>query len=447
MGQLLDAAANIRILSPKSDLIAQLPVEQWPHVIDNFIKESAVTSFGNDEVKVYLQEMLALEGCCASRAQMENLQRMVESDAECFKHVFASSGMKPTNFQLAMAVFIVANLKGLPQQVWKIPSGGGKSFVIAVVGLIALLKSDFEVVHFVLPSAILMQREKADFSGYWRTVDAGCYRTHYHESLNFVPGPKDLVLVDEADVPLYTSGPDAFFRFAEKPAAMICFTATTGAEGASCLENAVFSSKSMRLFKHWPKSFPAAVPPQIEGTLPGRTNEEVCASLLRESRKWPVLVFCDKDLEQAMQAQNVAYLNIDNYQPDDCALLRRLSEPFRPGFYHLLVATDAAVMRGTDFRAQHVGMLLVIGKTFDNAREVAQGLGRCGRWGERCKRLKTSTMGEQLFDQEKENHQQAMLFKFMHRMDSAPKLDLFSQADDKKQKQASNGRQKAVDHS
>lgn len=54
-------------------------------------------------------------------------------------------------------------------------------------------------------------------------------------------------------------------------------------------------------------------------------------------------------------------------------------------------------MRGTDYRCQGQGIALVVGKAFDNERELDQGLGRVGRNGDEYRRMKLKRVTE-LYD-------------------------------------------------
>ena len=134
-----------------------------------------------------------------------------------------------------MAVFIAANLAKYPKVVWELPTGSGKSFIISALALIALLGGDTETVHFVVPSEVLLEREKMDFRCFWDCVDKGQERVKYYSSLQFTPKPKDLVIVDEADM-LLLEDLDVFFEFVAKATSTVCFTATTGSKN-TCFEN------------------------------------------------------------------------------------------------------------------------------------------------------------------------------------------------------------------
>jgi hypothetical protein len=51
----------------------------------------------------------------------------------------------------------------------------------------------------------------------------------------------------------------------------------------------------------------------------------------------------------------------------------------------LILVSDSKYMRGYDYRSEE-GLALFIAKSFENAREAQQGLGRVGRFGDPCKR-------------------------------------------------------------
>ena len=58
------------------------------------------------------------------------------------------------------------------------------------------------------------------------------------------------------------------------------------------------------------------------------------------------------------------------------------------GKYILLIATDDVYMRAIDYRAPDTGMSLVIAKSFNHSRQSLQGLGRVGRNGDKCNRVR-----------------------------------------------------------
>jgi hypothetical protein len=60
--------------------------------------------------------------------------------------------------------------------------------------------------------------------------------------------------------------------------------------------------------------------------------------------------------------------------------------------YQLVVATEQFAMRGFDYRAESVGITLIIAKSFTNEREAIQGLNRVGRFGDQCKRVIIQTV-------------------------------------------------------
>lgn len=60
--------------------------------------------------------------------------------------------------------------------------------------------------------------------------------------------------------------------------------------------------------------------------------------------------------------------------------------------YPLLVATYQITMRRTDFRAPKTGLTLIVARPFETLRDTQQGLGRLGRFGEKCHRIKAIDM-------------------------------------------------------
>ena len=52
-----------------------------------------------------------------------------------------------------------------------------------------------------------------------------------------------------------------------------------------------------------------------------------------------------------------------------------------------MIATDVQYMRAIDYRAQNLGITLIIAKSFEHERQAQQGLGRVGRNGDACLRV------------------------------------------------------------
>jgi len=67
-------------------------------------------------------------------------------------------------------------------------------------------------------------------------------------------------------------------------------------------------------------------------------------------------------------------------------------------------------MRAIDYRAPETGVSLVVAKSFSHTRQSLQGLGRVGRNGDICNRVRLSNI--ELVDKENEILYQAKLMKY-----------------------------------
>jgi len=72
-------------------------------------------------------------------------------------------------------------------------------------------------------------------------------------------------------------------------------------------------------------------------------------------------------------------------------------------------------MRGYDYRAPTKGITLIIGASFNNYRELYQGLSRVGRYNDYCKRYKVD--GIPIVDEKKELEYRASLLEFMSKFE------------------------------
>jgi|688.fasta_scaffold37673_4 hypothetical protein len=55
--------------------------------------------------------------------------------------------------------------------------------------------------------------------------------------------------------------------------------------------------------------------------------------------------------------------------------------------FNLIVACEPKTMRGSDFRSKDVGITLIVAKSFNSNNDLQQGLGRVGRFGDKCYRI------------------------------------------------------------
>jgi hypothetical protein len=93
----------------------------------------------------------------------------------------------------------------------------------------------------------------------------------------------------------------------------------------------------------------------------------------------PVLFYCNEPMMEFIKSSEQQFICADD--PANDKTLRNLNERVGENF-GLVVATDPDAMRGVDYRADDI--LLLVGKSFGNARDGDQGLKRVGRNGDKC---------------------------------------------------------------
>ena len=113
---------------------------------------------------------------------------------------------------------------------------------------------------------------------------------------------------------------------------------------------------------------------------------------LEEARaaKMAVLLWVGHDnVERLRQAEEWAARNDYTYRLNeaDTAALQNLTRR------DVLVVTEPALMRGFDYRCS-TGIALLVARAFDGQRAYFQALGRVGRYGEPCRRIKDAALGK-----------------------------------------------------
>jgi len=71
-------------------------------------------------------------------------------------------------------------------------------------------------------------------------------------------------------------------------------------------------------------------------------------------------------------------------------------------------------MRGTDFRAPKTGLTLIVARPFETLRDAQQGLGRVGRFGEKCYRIKVTDVA--LVDERADELVWARMFSYTSKL-------------------------------
>ena len=73
--------------------------------------------------------------------------------------------------QLGLAHYIIGASRKVQRQLWCVPSGDGKSRIMAFACLLGLKTGMFKKVHFIYANKHLMERDKADFEDLWRLAE------------------------------------------------------------------------------------------------------------------------------------------------------------------------------------------------------------------------------------------------------------------------------------
>jgi hypothetical protein len=74
---------------------------------------------------------------------------------------------KPNSRQLGFAHFSVGLSRKYRKQLWRVPTGKGKSRIMAFICLIALTTGMYSKVYLVFDNQHLMKKDKADFERLW----------------------------------------------------------------------------------------------------------------------------------------------------------------------------------------------------------------------------------------------------------------------------------------
>jgi len=108
--------------------------------------------------------------------------------------------------------------------------------------------------------------------------------------------------------------------------------------------------------------------------------------VLARRSKNPVLVFCSPAGLVDLTEQLTSVIHLD--QLDDYRVLQDCEAKEDDGEYKVFAAAEESSMRGLDFRAPRLGMVLIVNAAFSSPRDRSQGLSRAGRFSDRCHRVK-----------------------------------------------------------
>ena len=166
-----------------------------------------------------------------------------------FDRVFHNVTNDPNELQFANAQYAALMLREKYKQLWCIPSGQGKSRILATIALILLLAGSTTKVHLVYDSLHLMRRDRKEFADWWKLTGLET-NVEYHVGMDFKCQLGDVILIDEADE-LILADPEKFLN-QTKDFKCICLTATPDNEDDKGVERETLKVLGFSMFDGMP---------------------------------------------------------------------------------------------------------------------------------------------------------------------------------------------------
>ena len=88
----------------------------------------------NDAYKTYIKDLMEQNWTVCDKS----VKAMNRGPARLLEDYFSVARVRPDNMQTSIAMFAVASLQRRPKQLWQVPSGQGKSRILATAALHAL---------------------------------------------------------------------------------------------------------------------------------------------------------------------------------------------------------------------------------------------------------------------------------------------------------------------
>ena len=108
-------------------------------------------------------------------------------------------------------------------QMWYLRPGCGKSLMLQIIGWLYLTTNAISKVTFVIPNEALLERDVAEFAGFWGSLQKN--RVEFSLEMPWATSPDHLVLVDEADMLMF-GNPKEFFTAIKRSHHCICFSSS-----------------------------------------------------------------------------------------------------------------------------------------------------------------------------------------------------------------------------
>jgi hypothetical protein len=291
---------------------------------------------------------------------------------------------------------------------WIVPAGQGKSRITHSTALFLLQTGAVHHVYMVFSSKRLMDRDIEEYAYFWKLAGL-TDRVFYRVGLLFDRIDSSMLVIDESDSLLFRD--PLQFKAMTTTSRCICLTATADDNNRKGAEKQAIKDAGLARFEYG-YSAELTVPATINEVKAFGDNSTVLAFLQEKLAVTPVLFYCSEAMMAFLKDSEQQFICADD--PVNDKALRKLGERFDESF-SLIVATDPDAMRGVDYRADEITLL--VGKSFGNARDGDQGLKRVGRNGDRCQRI--AIEGIPLVDPVQEAAYQTQLLEFCRQMSTA----------------------------
>jgi len=315
-------------------------------------------------------------------ANLREGKSIVESTLQYFES-------RPNPTQLAVAIYAVGLSEKRYKQLWQLPAGTGKSRVIATAALVWAKANVGGNIHIVIPNELLHARDEATFKNLWRLGHIED-RVRYVSSLPKGVADGDLVLLDEADHLIF-SQTDAVRELlaAHK---VLAFTATITKSNFESVEIDVVKMMGYTPYKYKVVDRGIEIEPDYNERFEGEGEPSLVDLVLARRQKNPVLVFCTPESLVGLTEQLPSLIQLEKVT--DYKVLQSCEDKEDDGEYKVFAAAEESSMRGLDFRAPRLGMVLIVNAPFSSPRDRSQGLSRVGRFSDKCQRIKLGTFAD-----------------------------------------------------
>lgn len=88
-----------------------------------------------------------------------NVEQWLNNDDQNLNRLLIQAQISPTNLQLVVAISLISSLMLRPKQLWTMPAGCGKSFMMQIAGLLSLVKGPCQNIVFIIPNYHVLRRD------------------------------------------------------------------------------------------------------------------------------------------------------------------------------------------------------------------------------------------------------------------------------------------------